>query len=360
MPQHFPSQTTRAAAHHAPHHAPHLVRWRPSPCFDVKCELLTDAAAVARRAAALFCVDERNLDDSPSDNVWRWSVENADDIAAARWRVRDLDANLTSHFSHLHDAMTHIEYSIVQRLVEIVKADNAISSHQTPLFAIHGALLSKNGFGLMIVGASCSGKSTLSCALWQNGWDLRSDDFSFLRDERAFPAARRVSLREGSRALLGENLWKGIGDAPSSSPTGAGWLFHPHEVRPPSARHDFVRLQAIIFLGRPNREPSEETPSDNALGIALQRCNAARAAVSLLPYCTLLARPDDAPTDEPQHRVLDLDWGKSLSRIAPLASHVPIYDLRRGALPSMVAAVETLVAQTLVAETLVVSVENIL
>ncbi len=328
--------------------APHLVRWRPSTCFDVRCEILSSDVAAARRAATLFSVDE-HTDDSPAANTWRWSLDrgfssDSTDEVAERWCVRHLDTDETAHFSHLQDALTCIEYSIVQRLVEIVKADNASSldetpRDETPLFAIHGALLSKNDFGLMIVGASCSGKSTLSCALWQNGWDLRSDDFSFLRDERAFPAARRVSLREGSRALLGEALWRCIGDAPSSSSTGAGWLFHPHEVRTESARADCVRLDAIIFLGRPNRETSPNDISE----IALQLCNPARAAVSLLPYCTLLARPDEVEGASPSQRVLDLDWGKSLSRIAPLASRVPVYDLSRGALPAMVEAVETLV-----------------
>lgn len=327
--------------------ASHLVRWRPSTCFDVRCEILSSDVAAARRAATLFSVDE-HADDSPAANTWRWSLDrdfsgDSTDEVAERWCVRHLDADETAHFSHLQDALTCIEYSIVQRLVEIVKADNASSPDETPrdetpLFAIHGALLSKNGFGLMIVGASCTGKSTLSCALWQNGWDLRSDDFSFLRDERAFPAARRVSLREGSRTLLGEALWKRIGDAPSSSSTGAGWLFHPHEVRTEKTRRDCVRLDAIIFLGRPNRETSPNDISETAL----QLCNPARAAVSLLPYCTLLARPEDVEGNTaPQHRVLD--WGKSLSRIAPLASRVPVYDLSRSALPAMVEAVETLV-----------------
>lgn len=346
-----------------------IVRWRPSPCFDVRCEIAAPLS-LFRSVVSLFCADQQpddqeNCDDS-NGALWRWRIERVApvfsvdelsdehvapftlprDDASFSWRVRDLATSATFCFPDARQALTCIEYSIVQRLVSVVKTDHATNGKTTqveaPLFAMHGALLAKNGFGLIIVGASCSGKSTLSCALWRAGWDLRSDDFSFLRDSQAFPASRRVSLRNGSRALLGDEVWARVRQSPSSAPTTEGWLFHPHEVRPVEfPKYTAVELRAIVFLGRPSRDAANDSLANAP--IVLRRCDAARAAVSLLPYCTLLERPseEELEVDVAPNRVLD--WGRALSQIAPLASRVPVYDLQRAALPDMVAAVETLI-----------------
>jgi len=233
--------------------------------------------------------------------------------------------------------------SIVQALVDVVKRD------QTPLFAMHAALLCKEDFGLIVVGPSESGKSTLSCALWRSEWQLLCDDFCFLRNgNEAFPARRRVSLRSGSRALVGEKLWSRLRNAPSSYSTSEGWIFHPHEVEdsPPSsplARGQAVQVNAIIFLGR------SAMADGGAEVLPLQCINAARSALALLPYCTLLPR-DDPAADTTANRVLD--WSAALPKIAPLVERAPVYSLKCRSLLQMIASVEALRLEALRLEAL--------
>ncbi len=269
----------------------------------------------------------------------RWSVERVEDNSEM-WQVRHLETATTLEIATTNRALTHIEYSIVQELVAFIKSENAINSAPDSLFAMHGALLSKNGFGLLVVGPSEAGKSTLTCALWQNGWTIASDDFCFIQGEnKVWPAARRVSLRNGSRALLGEEVWQRIQNAPSSAPTSEGWIFHPHEVdeKTGAPKRDAITIDAMLFLGR-----IDDVATKKAI-VQAQRCNPARAAITLLPYCTLLPR-DNSETMPNPYRVLD--WGAALPKIAPLAARVPLYALERGELAQMVAAVEALTVKS--------------
>jgi hypothetical protein len=243
----------------------------------------------------------------------------------------------------LNSALTTIEYSAALVLVDYV-ASEAGSAH-TGLFAMHSALLCRDEFGILIVGPSQAGKSTLSCALWQNGWALRSDDFVFIdNDGVARPIPRRVSLRRSSRELLGEALWERVCASPSSWLHNEARLFHPHEVEEaslnsvPDERCRPISIGAIVFLGR---RGSTAQPAQ------LCRQNSARAALALLPYSTLLPRTSSERDDGIAAQAAPgvervLDWGAALPKISPLAERVPTYDLGRGPLPQMVAAIESL------------------
>ena len=333
-----------------------VLRWQPLSCLDVFCELQSPLESVLERAELLLGA-RRSTPDSPfnlfpeSQFAQRWRVTRDEPLAftneekARPWRVENLVSGATLHCKNHQQALTSIEYATVQSLVDRVKSDHvksATENHRSvdSVFALHGALLCKDGFGVVVVGPSESGKSTLSCALWQNGWSLLSDDFCFFQNEnRAFPAPRRVSLRGGSRALIGEEIWARIQNAPSSFQTEAGWLFHPHELEAesaaPDARAGGVLVQAFVFLGRRTSE---------ATSVFLQRHNPALAAMAILPYCTLLPRVEDGLNATISTAAGVLDWGAALPRIAPVAARVPVYDLGRGPLPEMIAAVETLTA----------------
>src|ERR1019366_3312168 len=110
-------------------------------------------------------------------------------------------------------------------------------------------------------------------------------------------------------------VWTEISDTPSCMETSKGLFFHPHEV----SGADKVRttpLSAIFFLAR----------RDVAVGAAEVRAlNSAKAALSLIPYA---------------FNVRTLPFVDGLRRITPLLDSVPAYDLGRGELQSMVAAVE--------------------
>lgn len=199
----------------------------------------------------------------------------------------------------------------------LLPESSAVSATPRGMVEVHAALVSKDGRGVVIVGPSYAGKSTLATALWCRGWSFLSDDIAFLKSAtlRASPAPRRVQLRETSRELVGEELWQAVQRTASCSPTVEGFLFHPHEVRGDTPPSD-TALKAIVFLERRGIqvEPAE--------GRAI---NPARAAVALFPYAfNLREKP----------------FIDGMRVIAPITAAVPSYDLGRGDLSSMVSSVE--------------------
>lgn len=187
------------------------------------------------------------------------------------------------------------------------------------ILSVHGAMLARGGNGVLIVGPSEAGKSTLSCAMWRAGWTLLSDDVTVISPETAdaAPVLRRVSLRHPSRKLLGEELWEQITSCPSSDPTSEGWVFHPEEIRGCS-RAASATLRAIVFLNRRGAE---------AEAGKLKRIEPAHALVALLPYTNLIRKTD---------------FGVAMLRLEPLFQKIAAYDLARGPLDGMIECVESL------------------
>jgi hypothetical protein len=202
-------------------------------------------------------------------------------------------------------AVTVVEYSAMWQIVE----------QCTDLLCFHSALLSKNGKGVAIVGPSEAGKSTLSTGLWQNAWTFLCDDMTMVRGVKAVPGPRRVSLREGSRSLVGDELWKAVESAEGYQKTLVGCLFHPPSVADTEREVD---LSAIIFLKRSGARADVTGPTQLV---------PAEAALALLPYTNL---------------VRALSFPEALAPIATLMSSVPAYDLPRAPLAEMIDAVERL------------------
>ena len=193
-------------------------------------------------------------------------------------------------------------------------------NNSTDTVTVHAALLAKNGKGIVIVGPSFAGKSTLATALWREGWSLMSDDLVFIDTVAriASPTPRRVSLRFESRELVGDSLWTEITDTPSCITTTKGLFFHPHEVSGRDKQRTTL-LSAIFFLAR----------RDTIMGPAeVRSINAARGALSLLPYA---------------FNVRALPFVEGLRHITPLLDKVPAFDLGRGDLHAMINAVEVTV-----------------
>lgn len=185
---------------------------------------------------------------------------------------------------------------------------------------VHAALLSKNGKGVVVVGPSFAGKSTLATALWRKGWSLMCDDIVFIDTfaRTASPAPRRVSLRFESKALVGEPTWNEIVNTPSCVQTWKGLFFHPHELSG-SEKERTTDLSAIFFLAR----------IDTVIGPAEVRAiNPARGSLAFLPYA---------------FNARSLPFVDGLRLITPLLDKVPAYDLGRGELQAMVDAVEATV-----------------
>ncbi|HEU4464500.1 MAG TPA: hypothetical protein VFS53_05600 [Gemmatimonadota bacterium] len=238
----------------------------------------------------------------------RFLVEAAAPDAGGRWRVVMEGSDATT-VDTLDLALAAVEY---RSIVELLDTGSGV-------VALHAALLSKDGRGVLLVGPKEAGKSTLACALWRAGWHFHSDDSALLEDSRrARGVPRRVSLRPTSRALLGADLWDRIASLPATTRTTAGGLlFHPCEASR-GDRQQTAEIAAVIFLAR----LGSTTPAGE-----IEALDGARALLALWPYS----------------HGRDAGIGAALQSLQPLADRVPMFDLGRGELATMVERVEEVV-----------------
>lgn len=80
-------------------------------------------------------------------------------------------------------------------------------SHRA-LAPLHGAVIVRNGSGVMLCGESCAGKSTLAYALCRSGWTYVTDDATFLlraeEDRCAIGDPHSIRFREDARRFFPE------------------------------------------------------------------------------------------------------------------------------------------------------------
>lgn len=241
----------------------------------------------------------------PPDSLWL-----VDPIEGGRgWMVLHATSGERRHCDSI-DRVIHV--------VEFAAIADLISRHPAAT-TLHAAVVARGHRGLLVVGPCESGKSTLATALWGRGWSFLGDDVAVIGDTgRAVRAAvRRVSLRFGSRPLVGDAVWARIAATPSFLETSEGCLFHPHEVDGTTEPGE-TEPAAIVFLARRGVDigPAE-----------LRRIDPATALVALAPYSSV---------------VRQAGMGPALPRLQPLAEQVPAYDMGRGPLPRMLRVAEEL------------------
>jgi hypothetical protein len=238
----------------------------------------------------------------------RWNV--AADREAGRWVARAADVPEPLVRTSASKIVTALEYRAVLDLAE----------SPADVLTFHGALVSRAGRGVLILGAPHAGKSTLATALWLRGFAFASDDTAVVDPGTAVaePVARRVSLREPSRALLGEALWQRVTTAAASEMTSEGVLFHPSDVDEQTPRA--IQVAVCVFLGRVA-----------AAGTAgAQPMSPASAVLALLPFANLSRRHDT---------------GSAIARLAPFAARVRAFDLARSDLNAMTRAIDSTLAE---------------
>ena len=295
--------------------------WQPVPALPIYYAIESDAPDVLANARQLFApwliAPVGSTSEIPIAQTWRV------DGAADAWNVSG-HGLIERPIGSRSDALACIEYAAISHMV----------THLPPAFiGFHGALLSRQfdqkERGILVVGPKEAGKSTLACALWRAGWRLHCDDFTLLdASSHAHPTARRVSLRAGSRALLGD-LWKRAQQTPNARALGAGIAFHPHELsEAPPIPSEPIELATLIIL---NRRGCTLAPAQT------QRLSGIEAAFALLPYSTLLL--DESGAKLTHERA---DWGVGLANLARRIEHLPLYDLARAEPQAMVDAIEKL------------------
>lgn len=294
--------TPASGAAESPSIAYGILRWTAGPVFF---ELSSPDPAVLGRARVIF---EPWLDGGASHPPRaRFFVEADNGGSGDRWRVFK-NGSEAGVAETIDLALAVVEYGAIADLL----------NPESGVVALHAALLSRNGRGVLLVGPKEAGKSTLACALWRAGWRFHSDDSAVIEDgHRARGIPRRVSLRVSSRELLGNEVWERIARLPATSRTAAGLRFHP-DVTPGGALAS-VEIAAVMFLARRGSaaEPEKLEPLDAGYGL-----------LALGPYC---------------HR-RELEIGGAIQALQPLAAHVRMFDLGRGELAAMVERVEGAIA----------------
>jgi len=277
------------------------VRWGQGP---VDFELESNDQLVLRHARGVF----KPWPASESRRVaCRWRILARDGMFYVTTRSSDAAESSPQTVPNVEAAVCNVEFAAIARLLDC----------EERVLCIHSALLSRNGQGVAIVGPSLAGKTTLACALWQKGWSFHCDDAIMIENGLAYPTPRRVSLRTGSRELVGDSLLDRSMATPSFATTSKGCLFHPHEIGELDATPGSASLAAVIFLARrgaPVSGPPRKLP-------------AVETAIGLLPYTNLRKH---------------LPFSDALNHVARVAESVPGYDVPRADLAEMTSAIEDL------------------
>lgn len=232
----------------------------------------------------------------------KWSVDEVPEDGG--WRV-DSPSGRGIVVSTVQDAVREVEF----------ESAGACYLEHPEGFAFHGALVSRSGIGVMLLGPSQTGKSTLACALWSRGWTLHSDDGVLVDPEShwALPTTRRISIRHPSRRLLGESTWSALTGGPATSATSDSVLCHPLE-RDGGERARGASLRLIALLRHPDAE--QASSGDRLLAVAAHANGKASRA------------------------------GRAFAAAAQLMTDVPVVGLEPASLESLVARVEDLAEST--------------
>jgi hypothetical protein len=185
---------------------------------------------------------------------------SAHDSPLAGWRLAGgLETPVVAaRGAHVLIARTQVPpYFLVEYLV------GSTLALQPELMAIHGASLQIEDAGVVIVGATHSGKTTTALHLAARGHPLLGDELALLRlaSRELLPFRRTVNLRPGPRAPELASLVARL-DAPAGLAVSDRWV-GPHRISElfPDAPAASVGLRAVFFLNgfaaRPALAPFE-------------------------------------------------------------------------------------------------------
>lgn len=139
-------------------------------------------------------------------------------------------------------------------------------AQQRAFAPLHGALVTRQGTGVMLCGESCAGKTTLAYACARAGWTYVSDDGTFLvrgrGDRYAIGDSHRIRFRADARELFSELA----NHVPSVRPNGKLGIEVPTRDLGISTAPGWV-VDHVVFLNREHRGQAsvEPYPKDLAL-----------------------------------------------------------------------------------------------
>ena len=149
--------------------------------------------------------------------------------------------------------------------------DIFLAAAVTKSFLLHGGAVAKNGEGSLFLGESGSGKSSLTLAMLERGYQYYTDDLVIIDPKKAelSPFPKPFSLKDPSLfPALQEKSPAWLGPNESRSPdrrkrTGRNdklvWYIHPADVRPDAVGTASVPVTNIFFpIYDPQSEPHIE------------------------------------------------------------------------------------------------------
>jgi hypothetical protein len=178
----------------------------------------------------------------------------------ARWTFAELD-HPVGLVAYSRDGLAASTASPWEALFASVAVNRALSVQPQIMF-FHGAAVGVNGRGLLLLGASGTGKTSVSLALAARGYDFYGDDIVGVRlDSRAIvPLRRAAHVRTGPSA---PEVTKALGDSPASdarSRIADVSRFFPQAGAAPAALDITVCLRR--FAGETSLTPFSPRPQD--------------------------------------------------------------------------------------------------
>lgn len=134
------------------------------------------------------------------------------------------------------------------------------------VYGLHGNALVKDGHGIVLVGGTCSGKSTTALSLIRDGWQYLSDDVTLLR--KSDRGVEAVALQKGFSVdpALAKHYPELQEPLSSSSSNGRKRLIDLDSIYP--GRHVLQCIPSIlIFPSIVHEERSQLIPLDNVAAL---------------------------------------------------------------------------------------------
>jgi len=162
----------------------------------------------------------------------------------------------------------------------------------TPFFRLHSGGVVRNGHGVLFVGPSGAGKTTLVVRLVSEGFALLSDDEVWIdpASRHLHPSPRRCLLKDSSRDLFPAHRHK----LRQGDDQGGFWWLDPEDIRP-NCRAAPSPVWGMVCLGprrtRPVLEPIGQTAAlTTALGESMNFPECRADGLSLLVELVKSAR----------------------------------------------------------------------
>lgn len=258
--------------------------------------------------------EDQEFLDQVGDAFGQWRSHKSSD-AVLSWSVSRDPSNFVTVTTkgEILSSRSRVELTLCD--LETLSVNACLETPEAPP-SLHASLVMlSDGTAVSFLGRCGAGKSTTALWLWHHrNMPLVCDDV-LLMDERPgwiHAVPRRVSVRNASRQILGDECWERILDSPRLLTTTEGYLFAPPEC------HDFadaIRLRAVFLLDR--------FQGTAARGVAL-RVPPTEALFSISPHSSARNR-GRAP---------------ALRAAAAIADSVPVFELGRAEPERMADAID--------------------